>query len=356
MKALFRILIILAAILVVFFYTNQSVKENELLTAPNSQGKVIPNQDVPNVNDKAIPRPKDGLSTLVGKSTNALEKLEGKPSRVEPSAYGYEWWVYDEGYDDYLMVGVEGRKVTQVYIAGVNGAATPFKIGQSLDDIYRSTIIDTEVNVQIDENIYTFILDEEDMKTRILTMYDGLYAQMYFDAKDRTLQAVRFIDGETLVKQQPYDMTYVGDMITSNVPSSYLQVEIDLANQRQLFDLTNVYRTQKGLPALNAAIDLNSIAQSHAASLALGNFSKEGVQPDTLKERLKNAVVNFDMAAENIAEDYLDAPEAINGLLNSEKHRDTLLNEDYNQLGSGAFGKHFSQVFIQSIDSISDEP
>ncbi|MGE7621958.1 CAP domain-containing protein [Viridibacillus sp. NPDC096237] len=356
MKALFRILLILAAILVVFFYTNQSVKENELLTAPNSQGKVIPKQVVPDVNGKAIPRPKEGLSTLVGKSTNSLEKLLGKPSRVEPSAYGYEWWVYEEGYNDYLMVGVEGHKATQVYISGVNGEALPFKIGQSLDDIYRSTIIDTEVNVQIDKNIYTFILNEEDMKTRILTMYDGLYAQMYFDATDRTLQAVRFIDGETLVKQQPYDMTYVGDMITPNVPSSYLQAEVDLANKRQLFDLTNVYRTQKGLKALNAAIDLNGIAQSHAASLALGKMSKEGIQQDTLKERLKNAEVNFDIAAENVAEDYLDAPEAINGLLNSEKHRDTLLNEDYNQLGSGAFGKHFSQVFIQSIDSMSDEP
>ncbi|MBK3495433.1 hypothetical protein JFL43_11340 [Viridibacillus sp. YIM B01967] len=356
MKALFRILLILAAILVVFFYTNQSVKENELLTAPNSNGKVIPQKEAPTVNGEAIPRPKDGLSTLIGKSTKSLAKLKGEPSRKEPSAYGYDWWVYDKNYDNYMMFGVEAGKVTQVYISGANVEAEPFKIGQSLDDIYRSTIIDTEVNVQIDENIYTFILNEVDMKTRILTMYDGLYAQMYFDATDQSLRAVRFIDGETLVKQQPYDMTYVGDMITPSVPSSYLQAEIDLANQQQLFDLTNVYRIQKGLPALNAAIDLNNIAQSHTESLALGKISQETVQSDTLKNRLKNATIEFDVAAENIAEDYLDAPEAINGLLNSEKHRDTLLNEDFNQLGSGAFGKHFSQVFIQRVESMSDEP
>jgi len=213
--------------------------------------------------------------------------------------------------------------------------------------LYRNTITDTEVNVKIKDNTYTFILNEEDLQSRILVMYDGLYAQLYFDAMDKTLEAVRYIDGETLVKQHPYDMTYVGDLITPTVPSSYKQEEIDQENQKQLFELTNVYRLQKGLPALLSEEDLNELAMAHSEKLAVNKISQEEQESNAFKDRLKNAEIQFDSAGENITEDYLDAPEAINGLLNSEKHRDTLLNKNFSQIGTGAFGKHFTQVFIQ---------
>ncbi|WP_146552261.1 CAP-associated domain-containing protein [Rummeliibacillus sp. SL167] len=347
MKVLYRVLIILAVLLVVFFYLNQPVKENEPLKAPNSEGRVIPQKMAPDVNDSAVERPTKGLSTLVGQSTRKLTKKLGNPDRKSPSAYDFDWWVYQKSPSNYLLVGVKNHKVKQVYMTGSEADASPFKIGQGIDELYRNTITDTEVTVKIQHNIYTFILNEDDLQTRILVMYDGLYAQLYFDAIDKTLEAVRYIDGPTLVKQHPYDMTYVGDLITPSVPSSYKQEEIDLENQKQLLELTNVYRVQKGLPALLSAEDLNKLAMAHSEKLAVNKISKEEQESDAFKDRLKNAEIQFDSAGENVTEDYLDAPEAINGLLNSEKHRNTLLNEQFNQIGTGAFGKHFTQVFIQ---------
>ncbi|MGG0655981.1 CAP domain-containing protein [Rummeliibacillus pycnus] len=346
MKAFFRVLIILAALLVVFFYINQPVKENEPL-APNSNGKVIPQKEAPDINKSTVERPTKGLSTLVGHSTKKLQEKLGKPDRISPSAYDFDWWVYQKSPSNYILVGVENRKVKQVYMTGKDSNAAPFKIGQGIDELYRNTITDTEVNVKIKDNIYTFILNEEDLQSRILVMYDGLYAQLYFDAIDKTLEAVRYIDGETLVKQHPYDMTYVGDLITPSVPSSYKQEEIDQENKKQLFELTNVYRLQKGLPALLSEEDLNELAMAHSEKLAVNKISQEEQGSDVFKDRLKNAEIQFNSAGENVTEDYLDAPEAINGLLNSEKHRDTLLNKNFNQIGTGAFGKHFTQVFIQ---------
>ncbi|HWI46627.1 MAG TPA: CAP-associated domain-containing protein [Rummeliibacillus sp.] len=346
MKVFFRVLIILTALLVVYFYINEPVKENEPL-APNSNGKVIPQKQAPDINNSTVERPTKGLSTLVGQSTKKLQAKLGAPDRKSPSAYDFDWWVYQKSPSNYILVGVEDHKVKQVYTTGADSNATPFKIGQGIDELYRNTITDTEVNVKIKDNTYTFILNEEDLQSRILVMYDGLYAQLYFDAMDKTLEAVRYIDGETLVKQHPYDMTYVGDLITPTVPSSYKQEEIDQENQKQLFELTNVYRLQKGLPALLSEEDLNELAMAHSEKLAVNKISQEEQESNAFKDRLKNAEIQFDSAGENITEDYLDAPEAINGLLNSEKHRDTLLNKNFNQIGTGAFGKHFTQVFIQ---------
>lgn len=347
MKVILRVLIILSGLLIVFFYFNQPVKENEPLKAPNSNGKVIPQKVAPDVNHSAVERPTKGLSTLVGLSTKKLQEKLGTPDRKSPSAYDFDWWVYKKSPNNYLLIGIQKNKVKQVYITGTDADASPFKIGQGIDELYRNTITDTEVSVKIKNNTYTFILNEEDLQSRILIMYDGLYAQLYFDAIDKTLEAVRYIDGETLVKQHPYDMTYVGDLITPSVPSSYKQAEIDQENQKQLYELTNVYRLQKGLPELSSAADLNGLAMAHSEKLAVNNLSKQEQESDAFKDRLKNAEIEFDSAGENVTEDYLDAPEAINGLLNSEKHRDTLLNKDFNQIGTGAFGEHFIQVFIK---------
>lgn len=350
MKVLWRVLIILAVLLIVFFYLNQPVKENEPLKAPNSNGKVIPQNKAPsNLNQNTVERPTSGLSTLVGQSTKELQKTLGEPTRKSPSGYDFDWWVYPLSDANYVLAGVEHGKVKQLYIAGKEAEALPFKIGQGIDELYRNTITDSEVTVKINDNIYTFVLNEEDLQTRILVMYEGLYVQLYFDKIDKSLEAVRFIDGETLVKQHPYDMTYMGDMITPSVPSSFKQQEIDRENQLQLFELTNVYRSQKGLETLSSKDDLNQLAMEHSEKLAKNKISQEEQKNDAFKDRLKNADIQFESAGENVTEDYLDAPEAVNGLLNSEKHRDTLLNEQFNEIGTGVFDKHFTQVFIERV-------
>ena len=104
----------------------------------------------------------------------------GKPDRIEPSGYGYDWWVYLG--DLNFMVGVtEDGKVNQLYTAELSSDVTPFEIGQDIKDIYRFTIVGSEIDVHIDENIYTFSLNSDDLQNRLLIIYEGLYAQLYID-------------------------------------------------------------------------------------------------------------------------------------------------------------------------------
>lgn len=343
MKALLRILVLMAILLIGFFYVNQTGKENETLKAPT---KTLPNTEVPELNGDVMERPTKGWSTYVGKKITSLKEKLGEPIRQGPSSYGFDWWVYKTE-EQYILVGVEGGKINQLYITGTNVDLAPFKLGQTIDELYRNTITDTEINVSVDDSIYTMILSEEDLQSRLLLMYKDVLAQLYFDHTTKKLVAIRFIEGETLVKQKPYDMTYVGEVVEPKKPSSFDQEKINVENAQQLFELSNVVRKQNGLIEFEEDQDLNVITQEQLKSIVMEDVSKADTSVTELKDLLEGIKLNFKDTGENIAEDYSDTPDAINGVVNSAKHRKDLLNEDFTILGTGAFENNFSQIFIE---------
>lgn len=350
MKVLVRILIFLAIILTVFLYSDQSVKENDLLEAPISTGHAIPQVNLQPPSEKnTVPRPTSGLSTMVGKNTKDFVASYGDPNRIESSAFGYKWWVYNESPSTYMMIGVlDDGTINQVYVAGKQLDVNPFKIQQSIDELYRFTIIQSEISVQIGQSTYTFTIKDDDVMSRILVEFNDLYAQVYVDQKDREIEAIRFTDPKTLVLHQPYEMVYKGDYLTPPIPSTTRQREIDQTNERQTFDLTNVYRVRHGVGAVENEKALGLVARKHSEDMAIQNyFSHESPNYGDLENRLEEAEIYYITAGENIAANYYDPAEVIHGWLNSSDHREMLLNENFTHLGSGAFGKYYTQNFIQ---------
>lgn len=170
------------------------------------------------------------------------------------------------------MIGINNNIVTQIYIAGQEIDAFPFKVGQKRDEIYRMTIIDYEVAATVGENIFIFSMSEEDMQTRLLVQFDGLYAQLYIDRETSELQGIRYTDSETLVLHQPYEMSYQGELVRRTPPSSFLQQEIDVANAKQLDDLLNVTRVHHDLLPLEMDESLEEAARMHSEDMKVQNF------------------------------------------------------------------------------------
>ncbi|WP_186669501.1 CAP-associated domain-containing protein [Sporosarcina sp. BP05] len=349
MKALWKIIFLLIIVLLVFYIVDDRVKENKPLESPVKHGTAIP---VPGTGD-GLPlpqaaRPESGVSLLVGKSVDSLFEQLGKPDRIEPSNYGYDWWIYNEKQE--LMVGVWDGKVNQVYTADLSSNIDPFEIRQDVQDIYRFTIVESEVAVQIGESIYTFTLNSDDVNNRLLIEYENVYAQLYIDGVDGKLEAIRFIDPITLILHQPYDMSYMGEIVSAERPSSSMQMEVDRAMERQIFSLTNLYRKHHGMNELLSDYNLAVVARKHSEDMALENyFSHESPVTGNLADRLKEARIEHRKARENIAFNYVDAIEAVHGWLNSPAHRDVLLQEDVTHLGTGAYGKYYTQVMIREI-------
>ncbi|MEK4484993.1 CAP-associated domain-containing protein [Psychrobacillus sp. FSL H8-0484] len=348
MKNLFRILIAVAIVLVILIYFDNPVQENELITGSNNSGQLIPQKtpDVVEVNN-IFSKPKKGISTLIGKPSHELTSLFGKPNRIEPSAYGYDWWVYNDSFSSYKLFGVAGDTVTQAFLIGSDVDATPYKIGQTLEEIYRFTIVQSEITMSIDENTYTFSLNEQDINNRILVQFDDLFAMLYIDEKDQQLEAVRFTDAKTLLLHKPYDILYEGTIIETNAPSSSLQAEIDKANERQIVEITNVFRFRHGLKVLESDNTLQKIAISHSEEMAKNNIvTNETFEVSKFSDKLKESSIVFDRAGGNTAAFYFDAGEAVNGWLNSKDHRETLLGKWYTHTGVGVYGNYYTQNFI----------
>ncbi len=348
MKALFRILMVCGAVALIGFMFFNTPKENEPLEGPNTNSNIIPQTELKQPDIGAMTRPQTGISTLIGKGTQTVLEQYGEPGRKEPSSFGYEWWVYNKDVSTFFMIGVENNVVTQVYIAGQDINAFPFKVGQKRDEIYRMTIIDYEVAANVGDNIYIFSMNEEDMQTRLLIKFDGLYAQLYIDRETSELQGIRYTNSKTLVLHQPYEMSYQGELVRRTPPSSFLQQEIDRANAKQLDDLLNVTREHHGLLPVEMNESLENTARMHSEDMKVQNFlSHESPTYGDLKKRLQAQSIDYSDANENLATAYFDAIEAMHGWTNSPEHRKVLLNDKYSQVGSGVFVDYYTQIYIE---------
>ncbi|WP_422123622.1 CAP domain-containing protein [Planococcus sp. X10-3] len=345
MKNLLRIMIFLSIILVTFFYFDTSINENDNLEAPR-QADPLPAHEIIET-PLVVERPDQGVSVYIGESSEDWIDDYGQPARIEPSAFGYEWWIYNQSYSNYMMVGVKEKKVVQVYTAGTAADASPYNIGQVMEELYRFTIIEDEITVKFGTNIYTFSLSGEDRETRLLVSFDGIYAQLYLDKEGGMLEAVRFMDAETLIRHQPYDMMYAGDLLATVKPSSMLQTAIDKANARQVVDLTNVYRLHHQQRPLTVNPAVSMLAEKHSRDVARQNFSSEEIEIESLEQRLESSRIVYEEAAENTASQYYDAAEAVHGWINSEAHRKLIYSNRFNQIGVGVFGKYYTQSFLR---------
>ncbi len=349
LKVLIRVVILLVIVLGAFYFTGARVKENSPLESPVRQGTAVsvPESGVGSVIPQTS-RPKEGFSTYVGKDVDELINAEGEPERIEPSRYDYDWWVYSG--EKNFMVGVTDQgKVNQFYTTENALNVAPFQIGQNLNDIYRFTIVEPEINVEIKDSIYSFSLNNEDIQTRPLIVFKGLFVQLLIDGEDGELEAVRFIDPATLVLHQPYEMTYAGELIVSSPPSSTLQSEVDRTVERQIIEITNKYRLNNGVKELQPNYDLGVFASEYSQKMALEVFtSDESTEFAKLSKRLKEAEIKHRKAGENIAFDYVDAIEAVHGWLNSPSHRKILLDKNFTHIGTGAFGNYYVQTLVES--------
>lgn len=348
MEALFRVLIIVTFIVIVYYYAGPGVTKNEPLEGPNLVQQPISKNDYPSMVEDGMMRPEEGLSTYIDKSIETVLSKYGYPKRIDKTPFQYDWWIYDDEDQGFIMFGVTNKKVVQVYTNTNLYNVSPYIIGQSVDDIYRMTILESEVSVQLNDNIYLFAMNDMDMKSRILVKFKDVYAQLYIDTVTEKLAGIRFLNGQTLVEHKPYEMQFIGELIDSSTPSSFAQYEIHKASAAQLFNLTNIIRSEYGIPILVGDAKLNDLAFQKSEMMFVQNMeTQQGESNAALKDLLHTAEIDYKSAGENSATAYYDAIEVIHGWLNSKEHRKILLNDTYTHVGIGVFMNYYTQIFVE---------
>ncbi|OMP68772.1 hypothetical protein BTO28_00160 [Domibacillus epiphyticus] len=288
--------------------------------------------------------PDSGVGSLIGKSIETLLHHYGPPLRKEPSAYGYEWWVYQTE-NTYFLAGVENQNVVTVYATGSTDT-DPFTLGIPSSEIFRSRYPETEIVVNANESYYRFELSEEDLNVRPLVRIGSFYAQLYIDQFTGTLSAVRFMTKDVLLKMQPYELVYQGSKPEVPSPGRSEWVHIERGSEQQMYEITNVMRGRSGLSSLDWNPGAAMAAKNHSKDMfEAGYFDHESPQYGELEDRLERSGVEYGSAEENIAANYVDAAAAMEGWLNTQEHREIILSESYSSLGTGVYRKHYTQNF-----------
>ncbi|WP_231734735.1 CAP domain-containing protein [Bacillus sp. FJAT-29937] len=284
----------------------------------------------------------------MGKSSSNLISELGKPARIDPSLYGFDWWIYSINYDKYIQAGIKDDVIVTIFATGTDIQIPPFKIGQSVAELYTSTVFDTNINLEYKNSSYKFELSEDDLNTRPLIMIGNVYAQLYLDKFSSTLSSIRLIDTETLIKQHPYEMVYRGELPEGFQESNINEEAVERGKERQIFDITNVFRVRNELEPLEWDEETAKVALAHSKDMYESQqFSHISDEFGDLTDRLEAGNVFYQIAGENIAANYLDGPAAVEGWLNSKGHRESLLNAQFTHLGVGVYKKHYTQNFIE---------
>lgn len=350
---LIRGIVLLVITLTITFYLleKNQLEPNEAI---ESNSHMLP-QKKPYLIEKSVPenviakdKYKGKLFHWVGTSTKELEQELGEPKRKDPSSYGYTWWVYTNNKSQYIQFGILDDKVHTIYATGNDIPIEPLRVGAKYDAVKEQLEFSKEITYSKGISSYTFLLDDEDLQMRpLVKLSDNLFLQVYFDTFTDKLSSVRIMTGDILLTQRPYGLKYRGTLPNPSDLSDEEWEKVEYGMARQIFDITNVIRHSFNKRTLAWEEQVSEVAFSHSKDMAVNNyFSHYSLNNEGLKERLEAGGVHYFAAGENIAAQYVDAPAAVEGWLNSKGHREALLHDEYTHLGVGVYRLYYTQNFL----------
>lgn len=108
------------------------------------------------------------------------------------------------------------------------------------------------------------------------------------------------------------------------------------AYQQQVVDLVNKERAAVGLPALKVNNKLASVAEKKAEDMRDRNyFSHTSPTYGSPFDMMRQFGVSYSSAGENIAKGQKSPQSVMNGWMNSQGHKDNILNSSYTEIGVG---------------------
>lgn len=118
--------------------------------------------------------------------------------------------------------------------------------------------------------------------------------------------------------------------------------------ESEILTLVNNIRTHAGLSRLEQSNVLSFAARLHAEDMYTRNFF-DHVNPDGKSpfERMREFGISYSYAAENIARGYYSPKEVVDGWMNSETHRQNILNPVFNKMGAGFCAGYWCQEFTE---------
>ena len=276
---------------------------------------------------------------LEGPATNITEAVTGLPAPVAATVGFVVTVVAVEG-----LFSVAGYLAVRPIVAAVRGSrlSAADRILGTVPGAIRSVFVVAVAILAIEA-----LPVGSDAKAAVETSRTGRVVNAGIAALEPQIQsfAGQFGGSSFLVTRIGEDQTEHLDL-----PDG-LEVAVDPVAERQLLDLVNEERAQRGIGVLVADERLVSVARSHSEEmLKLKYFSHESPVSGSPFDRLKAAGIAYSRAGENLAYAQSVAV-AHRALMESPGHRENILRPEFSRIGigvinAGIYGRMFTQLFI----------
>lgn len=104
-------------------------------------------------------------------------------------------------------------------------------------------------------------------------------------------------------------------------------------DEQAVLDATNVERKKEKLEPLTADPKLTEAARSHSANMAKQSKLAHTLDDKTFEDRVKAAGYSYRALGENIAHNQQSPKDAVARWMNSQGHKENILNAEYTHIG-----------------------
>jgi uncharacterized protein YkwD len=105
--------------------------------------------------------------------------------------------------------------------------------------------------------------------------------------------------------------------------------------EQQVVDLTNAARKKENLPPLTVSPLLTKVARDYSANMAKQQKLDHFLDGKKASDRVKAVGYAFKYVGENIATGDFPVPKMFQGWMDSQLHRDNILDKEYSEIGVG---------------------
>lgn len=266
----------------------------------------------------------------LGDSKEKVEEMYGSPQRESENEYGVNWSTYHENYQNFMMVAYDGQNLVRGLFTNQDLLSSQFDIAiGDLKDIVNERLGKPEEIIR--NGWFNYRINSEGEYD--VYHLDGSYTTIFYDIhKENEITAIQLIDE---------DLEAAKDTLYS--PGSDTLKE---GFEYQLFDLTNATRVNYNLPVLKWNEEVRLTARKHSTDMAENQYfshtNLEGLSPF---DRMEEDNISFTAAGENLAYGQFSSIFAHQGLMNSEGHRENILQNNFAELGIGVDFNEDNQPF-----------
>lgn len=108
--------------------------------------------------------------------------------------------------------------------------------------------------------------------------------------------------------------------------------------ESEVVRLVNVERQKNSLSSFTASSKLSDVARLKSKDMSDNNyFSHQSPRYGSPFEMMKSFGISYKTAGENIAKGYNSAESVVRGWMNSQGHRENILNPSFNTIGVGSY-------------------